>query len=145
MNRRRFSWWSVLAITVVTEKDAVPCRKVVVAIGFFDVPNLLQVPGVQLNGHVTQRSCHIVNVSVDGVEGESLRCGLRDIALSSGSACAAESGEPSPVLRTLGRPDHVAQASLRFSLGRTSTMADVEASVAAFTATVARLRALAPA
>ncbi|UCG72443.1 MAG: aminotransferase class V-fold PLP-dependent enzyme [Chromatiales bacterium] len=106
---------------------------------------LLQVPGVQLNGHVTQRSCHIVNVSVDGVEGESLRCGLRDIALSSGSACAAESGEPSPVLRTLGRPDHVAQASLRFSLGRTSTMADVEASVAAFTATVARLRALAPA
>lgn len=106
---------------------------------------LLGVPDVQLNGHATQRSCHIVNVSVAGVEGESLRCGLRNIALSSGSACAAESGEPSPVLRTLGRPDHLAQASLRFSLGRTSTAAEVDASLAAFTATVARLRELAPA
>lgn len=106
---------------------------------------LLGVPDVQLNGHAMQRSCHIVNVSVAGVEGESLRCGLRNIALSSGSACAAESGEPSPVLRTLGRPDHLAQASLRFSLGRTSTAAEVDASLAAFTETVARLRELAPA
>lgn len=106
---------------------------------------LLGVPDVQLNGHATQRSCHIVNVSVAGVEGESLRCGLRNISLSSGSACAAESGEPSAVLRTLGRPDHVAQASLRFSLGRTSTAAEVDASLAAFTATIARLRELAPA
>jgi len=106
---------------------------------------LLAVPGVQLNGHATQRSCHIVNVSVAGVEGESLRCGLRGLAVSSGSACAAESGEPSPVLRTLGRPDDVAQASLRFSLGRTSTVAEVDAAIAAFTATVTRLRELAPA
>ena len=106
---------------------------------------LLAVPDVKLNGHSTQRSCHIVNVSVDGVEGESLRCGLRHIALSSGSACAAESGEPSPVLRTLGRPDHLAQASLRFSLGRLTTAAEVDATVAAFAATVARLRELCPA
>jgi cysteine desulfurase len=106
---------------------------------------LLAVPGVQLNGHPERRACHVVNVSVEGVEGESLRCGLRRFALSSGSACAAESGEPSPVLRTLGRSDSLAQASLRFSLGRTSTRADVEAAIDAFAASVARLRKLAPA
>jgi cysteine desulfurase len=106
---------------------------------------LLAVPDVLLNGHPTRRCCHIVNVSVLGVEGESLRCALRDIALSSGSACAAESGEPSPVLRSLGRADHLARSSLRFSLGRTTTPAEVAAAVAAFRAAVARLRALAPA
>lgn len=105
---------------------------------------LLAVPGVDLNGHPEQRACHIVNVSVAGVDGESLRCALRNFALSSGSACAGESGEPSPVLRTLGRPDHVAQASLRFSLGRTTTRDEVDAAIAAFSACVERLRALAP-
>lgn len=105
---------------------------------------LLAVPGVELNGHPEQRACHIVNVSVEGVEGESLRCGMRQVALSSGSACASESGEPSPVLRTLGRPDHLAQASLRFSLGRMSTSVEVDAAIAAFAAAVMRLRELAP-
>lgn len=106
---------------------------------------LLAVSDVRLNGHIEQRACHIVNVSVAGVEGESLRCGLRQVALSSGSACAAESGEPSSVLRTLGRPDYLAQASLRFSLGRTSTAEEVEAAIHAFRTTVTRLRDLAPA
>jgi cysteine desulfurase len=106
---------------------------------------LLALPDVQLNGSPEQRSCHIVNVRVGGVEGESLRLGLRRFALSSGSACAAESGEPSPVLRSLGIADHLALSSLRISLGRGSTAAEVDALVAAVDATSQRLRALAPA
>jgi cysteine desulfurase len=105
---------------------------------------LRRLPGVLLNGHATRRACHILNVSVDGVQGESLHFALRALAVSAGSTCAAD-GEPSAVLRHLGRSDELARSSVRFSLGRTNTRADVEFAVAEFAAALAHLRRLSPA
>ncbi len=101
--------------------------------------------GVHLNGHPHQRAPHIVNVSFEGVDGEALLAELAGLTVASGAACSSESGEPSYVLRALGRPDPLAQASLRFSLGRTSSAADVESAIGQVRAGVARLRRLAPA
>jgi cysteine desulfurase len=99
---------------------------------------------VELNGHPQQRVAGILNVSFHGVEGESLQFALRELAVSSGSACASASDEASYVLRALGRSDQLAQASLRFSLGRFSTAAEVDIAIAAVLREVTRLRALAP-
>ncbi|GIK33638.1 MAG: putative L-cysteine desulfurase [Gammaproteobacteria bacterium] len=104
-----------------------------------------EVPGVYLNGHPQRRACHIVNVSVAGVEGESLLFAMREVALSSGSACAADSDEPSAVLRLLGRSPELAQSALRFSLGRTTTAEEVAQAGQLFAAAVAHLRRVAPA
>lgn len=106
---------------------------------------IARVPGVLLNGHRARRACHILNVSVEGVEGESLLLALDALAVSSGAACGAASGEPSAVLRRLGRSDALAQASIRFSVGRATTAADIDAAAAAFVAGVAHLRRIAPA
>jgi cysteine desulfurase len=92
---------------------------------------LAVLPGVELNGHPQQRVAGVLNVCFHGVEGESLQFALRELAVSSGSACASASDEASYVLRALGRSDQQAQSSLRFSLGRFSTTADVDAATAA--------------
>jgi cysteine desulfurase len=105
---------------------------------------LAALPGVTLNGHPTRRVPGILSVSIDGVEGESLLYALPGLAVASGSACATTSGEPSYVLRALGRSDRLAQSTLRLSLGRFSTEADVERAVEAIVAAVTRLRAIAP-
>jgi len=105
---------------------------------------LARLPGALLNGHPTQRVPGILSVAFDGVEGESLLFAVPGLAVTSGSACAATSGEPSYVLRALGRSDRLAQSSLRLSLGRFSTEAEVDAAVDAITAAVTRLRAIAP-
>ena len=105
---------------------------------------LAAIPGVTLNGHPTRRAPGILSVTVDGVEGESLLYCLSRLAVASGSACATTSGEPSYVLRALGRSDRLAQSTLRLSLGRFSTAADVDIAVQEITAAVARLRAVAP-
>jgi cysteine desulfurase len=105
---------------------------------------LAQLPDVELNGHPDERVCNVLNVSFHGVEGESLQFALRDIAVSTGSACASASDEPSYVLRALGRSDHLAQSSLRFSLGRFTTEQEIDAAIAAVTREVTRLRELAP-
>ena len=97
---------------------------------------------VELNGHAEERVCSVLNVSFHGVEGESLQFALSDLAVSSGSACASASDSPSYVLRALGRTDQLAQSSLRFSLGRFTTAADIDAAIAAITREVARLREL---
>ncbi len=102
-------------------------------------------PGVYLNGHPQRRACHIVNVSVAGVDGESLLFAMRDLAVSSGAACAADSDEPSAVLRLLGRSPELAQAAVRFSLGRTTTADDVAGAAQQFIAAVRHLRRVAPA
>jgi cysteine desulfurase len=99
--------------------------------------------GVHLNGGTTVP--HILNVSFEGVEGESLISGLRGLAVSSGAACSSAAPDASYVLRALGRSDALAQASLRFSLGRFSTAADVAAAIATIRAEVTRLRHLSPA
>jgi cysteine desulfurase len=87
----------------------------------------------------------ILNVSFEGVEGESLVTGLTELAISTGSACNSASAEPSYVLRALGRDTQLAQSSLRFSLGRFTSEGDVETAIAAVKREVLRLRALSPA
>jgi cysteine desulfurase len=106
---------------------------------------LADLPGVHLNGHPTHRAPHILNVSFEGVDGEALLYALERLAVSSGSACASGHGEPSYVLRALGRDDALAQASLRFSLGRPTTAAEIDEAAALVRAAVGRLRSLAPA
>jgi cysteine desulfurase len=88
-------------------------------------------PGVLLNGHPTARAPGILNVTFAGVEGESLYTGLPGLTLSTGSACNSRSGEPSFVLRALGRDTEQAQSSLRFSFGYATTTGDIEAAIAA--------------
>jgi len=105
---------------------------------------LARLPGVLLNGHPTRRVPGILSVTFDGVEGESLLFEVPGLAVTSGSACAATSGEPSYVLRALGRSDRLAQSSLRLSLGRFSSATEVDAAIEAITMAVTRLRAIAP-
>lgn len=105
---------------------------------------LAELPGVELNGHATQRVAGILSVTIDGVEGESLLFELPGLAISSGSACATTSAAPSYVLRALGRSDRLAQSSLRLSLGRYTTADEIEVAIAAVSGAVQRLRAVAP-
>jgi cysteine desulfurase len=102
------------------------------------------IPGVELNGHPTQRAPGILSVTVDGVEGESLLLALADLAIASGSACASAHPEPSYVLRALGRSDRLAQSTLRLSLGRFTTREEVQYAASRIDAEVARLRSIAP-
>ena len=87
-----------------------------------------KIPGMKLNGHPTRRICNNVNVSFEGVEGEPILLGLdfSGICASSGSACSAASHEPSHVLLAIGRTAEEAQGTIRISLGRDNTQADVE-------------------
>jgi cysteine desulfurase len=98
--------------------------------------------GVVLNGHPVARAPGLLNVSFEGVEGESLLFAVRALAVSSGSACTSASREPSYVLRALGRDDQLAQSSLRFSVGRSTTAADIEQAIAVVREQVGRLREL---
>lgn len=106
---------------------------------------LQRLGGVHLNGEVAPRLPEILNVSFEGVEGESLVFGLPELAVTTGSACNSASGEPSYVLRALGRNTQLAQSSLRFSLGRGTTEADIDFAAAAVTDRVTRLRSVSPA
>ena len=103
------------------------------------------VPGVLLNGHATQRIPGVLNVSFPGVEGESLLYACQELAVSSGSACNAADQEPSYVLRALGRDDQLAGSSLRFSLGRWTTEAEVDRAADVVAEQYRRLQALSPA
>lgn len=105
---------------------------------------LQQLPGILLNGHAEQRSGHILNVSIAGVEGESLFYGLADLCVASGSACTSLRNEASYVLRALGRPAALAQSSIRFSFGRQSTAAEVDFAVECVLRTVRHLRSFSP-
>lgn len=104
---------------------------------------LTAVDGVFVNGGGAERIPGIVNVSVAGVDGESLFASLEPLAVASGSACNTTSGEPSYVLRALGRDDRLAGASVRFSLGRYTTEHEVDRAVGIFTGAVGRLRRIA--
>jgi cysteine desulfurase len=105
---------------------------------------LAAIGGVDLNGHPEQRVCGVLNVCFHDVEGESLRFALRDLAVSSGSACSSGSDEASYVLRALGRSDQLAQSSIRFSIGRFTTAEEIDRAIASVTREVTRLRALSP-
>jgi cysteine desulfurase len=106
---------------------------------------LSAIAGAYLNGAGAPRLPGIVNVSFDGVHGESLVAALGTLAISTGSACSSESADPSYVLRALGRSTQLAQSSLRFSLGRPTRENDVDFAVGAVREALARLRALSPA
>jgi cysteine desulfurase len=105
---------------------------------------LAALSGVRLNGHPEQRLCSILNVSVAGVEGESLLYALSNLAVASGSACNSASGEPSYVLRSLGLSDQQAEASVRFSMGRFTTAEEIDAAIDTFGAAVGYLQDLSP-
>jgi cysteine desulfurase len=106
---------------------------------------LASVGGVHANGEDAPSVPGILNVSFEGVEGESLVAGLRELALSTGSACNSASAEPSYVLRALGRDTQLAQSSLRLSFGRFSTPEHIDLAAAAIRREVTRLRDLSPA
>ncbi|HEX3846804.1 MAG TPA: aminotransferase class V-fold PLP-dependent enzyme [Steroidobacteraceae bacterium] len=107
---------------------------------------LAAIGGAIRNGDPGRSVAQILNVSFEGVEGESLMASVQSrIAVSSGSACASASSQPSYVLRALGRDDVLCESSLRFSLGRQTQEADIDAAVEVVARSVLRLRQLNPA
>lgn len=105
---------------------------------------LNQLEEVKLNGHPTQNYPGIVNVSFAFVEGESLLMALKDMAVSSGSACTSASLEPSYVLRALGLEDELAHSSIRFSIGRYTTEEEIDYVIEQARTAVSRLREMSP-
>ncbi len=99
---------------------------------------------VYLNGDLDQRVPHNLNVSFNYVEGESLMMAVKDLAVSSGSACTSSSLEPSYVLRAIGRDDELAHSSIRFSIGRYTTEQDIDHAIALMNEKVGKLRDLSP-
>jgi cysteine desulfurase len=108
------------------------------------VEGLQQIEQVFINGDIERRVPHNLNISFNFVEGESLIMGVKGIAVSSGSACTSASLEPSYVLRALGRSDELAHSSLRITIGRFTTEADIDYAVATLQDRVAKLRELSP-
>jgi cysteine desulfurase len=105
---------------------------------------LAGIEGVRQNGVPGRRAAHLLNVSFPGVEGESLRFALRDLAVSAGSACAAASPEASHVLMGMGLGEALAASSLRFSVGRFTTDEEIDLAAERVVTEVARLREFAP-
>ncbi len=99
---------------------------------------------VYLNGDMEHRVPHNLNVSFNFVEGESLIMAVKDIAVSSGSACTSASLEPSYVLRALGRNDELAHSSIRFTIGRFTTVEEIDYAVKLLQTKIAKLRELSP-
>ena len=103
-----------------------------------------QLSDVVLNGHATERLPNTDNISFLYVEGESLMMGFSDLAVSSGSACTSASLEPSYVLKGLGMGDDIAHSSIRFSLGRFNTDAEIDRAIRSVVGTVKKLREMSP-
>jgi cysteine desulfurase len=105
---------------------------------------LSQIEEVYLNGDIEQRVPHNLNVSFNYVEGESLIMAIKELAVSSGSACTSASLEPSYVLRALGRNDELAHSSIRFTIGRFTTEKEIDFAVELLKARVGKLRDMSP-
>lgn len=105
---------------------------------------LQDIEEVYINGDLKQRVPHNLNISFNYVEGESLIMAVKDIAVSSGSACTSASLEPSYVLRALGRSDELAHSSIRFSIGRFTTEEEVDYTIALMKNKIGKLRELSP-
>ncbi|OLF22468.1 IscS subfamily cysteine desulfurase [Aeromonas sp. YN13HZO-058] len=105
---------------------------------------LKDIEAVYLNGDLEHRVCGNLNVSFAYVEGESLIMALKDLAVSSGSACTSASLEPSYVLRALGLNDELAHSSIRFSIGRFTTEEEIDYAVKLIRDSIGRLREMSP-
>ena len=105
---------------------------------------LSDIEEVYVNGDMEQRVPHNLNISFAYVEGESLLMAVKDLAVSSGSACTSASLEPSYVLRALGREDELAHSSIRFTLGRFTSEEEVDYAVKLLHEKISRLRELSP-
>jgi cysteine desulfurase len=105
---------------------------------------LSQIEEVFVNGDLERRVPHNLNVSFNYIEGESLIMAIKDVAVSSGSACTSASLEPSYVLRALGRSDELAHSSIRFSIGRFTTLEEIDYTVDLLKRKVAKLRDMSP-
>ncbi len=99
-----------------------------------------RVPGIRLNGHPTDRLAGNLNLSFADVDGEALMMAMRDVAVSSGSACSAADPEPSHVLRAMGLSEDLARSSLRFGIGRFNTIEEIDFAAQAVGTAVERLR-----
>jgi cysteine desulfurase len=106
---------------------------------------IADIGGVIRNGSVEDSFAGILNVSAEGVEGESLMLGMEPVCVASGSACNSTSGESSYVLRALGRDDRLAQSAVRFSFGADTTAGEIDIAIQRYRQTVAQLRKMAPA
>ncbi len=105
---------------------------------------LLEMEEVYLNGDLEQRVPHNLNVSFNYVEGESLIMAIKELAVSSGSACTSASLEPSYILRALGRSDELAHSSIRFTIGRFTTEEEIDFAINLVKTKVEKLRLLSP-
>jgi len=105
---------------------------------------LKDIEQVFVNGDMTERVPHYLNISFNYVEGESLIMGIKGLAVSSGSACTSASLEPSYVLRALGRSDELAHSSLRMTIGRFTTEEEIDYAIGTIRANVEKLRELSP-
>jgi cysteine desulfurase len=105
---------------------------------------LKDIEEVYVNGDMDSRVPHNLNISFNYVEGESMMMALKDLAISSGSACTSASLEPSYVLRALGRNDELAHSSIRFTLGRFTTQEEVDFTIQLVKEKIAKLRELSP-
>jgi cysteine desulfurase len=105
---------------------------------------LTEMEEVYVNGDLNHRVPHNLNISFNYVEGESLIMAIKDIAVSSGSACTSASLEPSYVLRALGRSDELAHSSIRFSIGRYTNEADINHAIDLLKQKIGKLRELSP-
>ncbi len=105
---------------------------------------LQEIEEAYINGDLEQRVAHNLNVSFNYVEGESLMMAVKNLAVSSGSACTSASLEPSYVLKAIGREDELAHSSIRFSVGRFTTDEDIDYTVALIKSKVGQLRDLSP-
>ena len=105
---------------------------------------LSDIEEIYLNGDMARRVAHNLNVSFNYGEGESLIMAIKGIAVSSGSACTSASLEPSYVLRALGRSDELAHSSIRFTIGRFTTEAEVDYTIELMKAKVGKLREMSP-
>ena len=105
---------------------------------------LLEIPEVYVNGDMHRRVPHNLNISFNFIEGESLIMAIKEVAVSSGSACTSASLEPSYVLRALGRSDELAHSSIRFTVGRFTTREEIDYTIELLQRKVGRLRDMSP-
>jgi cysteine desulfurase len=103
-----------------------------------------RLPEISVNGHPTERLAGNLNVAFAGVEADALMTSMKQIAVSSGSACTSASLEPSHVLRAIGLPDELAHASIRFGLGRFTTAEEIDYTIETVADAVPKLRAASP-